>query len=68
MNFRDYLGQHLKGTRQHICEVVGIKVAYSYQLSGGHRSPSLKLARAIAAATKNKVSVNDWPVPKNDVQ
>lgn len=34
---------------------------YVYMLALGHKSPSLGLAQRIASATRDAVSVADWP-------
>jgi DNA-binding transcriptional regulator YdaS (Cro superfamily) len=64
VDLRTYLERAPKGERRRLADAIGTEVEYIYQLSGGHRTPSLDLAKKIEQATAGQVTVHDWPVPK----
>ncbi|HEY9101702.1 hypothetical protein [Chitinimonas sp.] len=58
MKLKDYF--KLKpGNRLKLARAAGTEAAYLSQIAGGHKIPSLQLARAIRDATQGQVSYDD---------
>lgn len=60
MNLKTYLKGAPRGEAARLAAAVGTTVDYVYQLTGGHRFPSRKLALRIKAETNGAVTLDDW--------
>lgn len=66
MDLRTYLKDKPRGEAERIALLAETTVDYIYQLSGGHRTPSLKLAKRLEEATEGIVGRSDWPMQDED--
>ena len=66
MDLRTYLKGAPKGETARLAAAVGTTVDYIYQLTGGHRFPSRKLALRIKAETNGSVTLEDWAPTDSD--
>ena len=60
MKLSKWLKDHTEEERKALATDASTSVAYLYQLAGGHRTPSFKLAVAIERATKGEVTVRSY--------
>ncbi|SEG15538.1 helix-turn-helix domain-containing protein [Marinobacterium lutimaris] len=60
MKLSKWLKDHTAEERKALATAAGTTVAYLYQLAGGHRTPSYKLANAIERKTNGEVPANSY--------
>lgn len=58
MELKQYLDELEPQQREAFAKRAGTNTAYLIQLAGKHRAPSPKLAKALVAASRNKLSLS----------
>lgn len=60
ISLKDWMNQNTLEKRMELAAACGTTVGYLYQLSGGHRKPSLRLALSIQKFTDGQVCVESF--------
>ena len=68
MNAREFLDHHGKAKVKEVCKTAKTTYAYFTQLATGNRRPSPELARALAEASDNQMTLEEllFPQQKTD--